>query len=87
MEIWKQEIEIGTSSYSLPEGARILTVDEQFGKVCIWFECEPSSPIVERTIKAHLTGQPITGNNIEYLGTALLLSGSFVVHVYEYLGE
>ena len=87
-KIWKYTILPGTDSILMPKGATILHVDEQFNKVCLWVEIDPTPalPKIERFFEVFGTGQRIyedMGVERNYLGTVKLEAGALIFHVYE----
>lgn len=87
--IWKFPIVItDLQTVPLPDGAKVLTVAEQRGDLCLWAEVNPDAPKVKRTFEVFGTGHPMhTDMGVErgYVGTAQTEGGSFVWHVYERL--
>ena len=80
--IWRYIITPNTLFYSMPEGAKILTVKEQNGEVCIWAEVNPDEKIEMRKIMVYGTGHSVPPEPQEYIGTAHLMGGGLVLHVY-----
>jgi hypothetical protein len=82
--VWKFELD--TDDYSkidLPVGAKPLTVQDQKGHVQMWCLVDPNETVYEtRTFRLAGTGHPIS-ENVEYIGTFQLYSGSFVGHLFE----
>ena len=68
---------------SMPQGARVLTVQSQREVPCVWALVDPSEP--ERLYDFALVG---TGHKREdldgmsYLGTVQLLGGDLIFHVF-----
>lgn len=52
----------------------------QNGILCVWIECEPGEPEVEKNFRVHGTGHPID-DGYSWRGTAE--AGQFIWHVYE----
>lgn len=67
----------------MPVGAKVLTVQMQNGKPCLWAECNPDAECVYRTFLVRGTGHPIDEIEKEYIGTIQLYGGSLVLHVFE----
>ena len=69
----------------LPEGAVILSVDEQYNKPVLWALVDPSTDIKPRNLYFALTGQEIEANReqLKFIGTIKLDEGTFIVHVFE----
>lgn len=71
---------------SMPEGAEILTVQNQNENICIWAKVDPNAPKVLRTFAVYGTGWDIVTNaSMEYIGTVQLSRGEFVYHVFEWI--
>lgn len=92
--IWKFPLRIeDTQEIEMPAGARILTVQAQFGVPCLWALVRSESPRVRRTIRTIGTGHPIsddfptlsaTASSYDgYIGTYQLSDGNLVFHVFE----
>lgn len=47
------------TNYTLPSGARVLSVRAQGDNICIWYLCDPAKPPVARTFRAFGTGDAI----------------------------
>ncbi len=73
----------GSFSLFLESGAKVLHVAEQFGKAWIWVEVDPSADTAPREFVAVMTGEKFDADGLHHVGTVLLDSGSFVLHVYE----
>lgn len=86
--IWKYVLIPEQLTVSIPEGATILTAREQGDDICIWAEVYTENPLETRTFEIFGTGHDIpVGIMIDrkYIGTAVLLGGRYVFHVYERL--
>lgn len=84
--IWKKQLELtDQQEVSLPQGAEILHVREQFGALFMWFKCNPNAPPMPHTILICGTGHPAPNGEAKYLGTGHLANGSLILHVFEKL--
>ena len=83
MTIWKWTLPNQRNMIPMPEGARILAVQTQFGVPCIWALVDPSHKTEERTFALYGTGHPIVDRYHSYIGTIQLQDGAFVFHVFE----
>ena len=85
--IWKFELETtDNQTIEMPIGSKILTVQTQNGKVCLWALVDPTVIKVKVFIDIFGTGHEIHyGENIirNYLGTYQLQNGDLVFHVFE----
>lgn len=81
--IYKNPIEItGFQTLEVPQDRRILTVQMQNGKPCIWMEVETDTPHTELKVYVFGTGQPMLPIDLHYIGTIQVLEGRGVYHVY-----
>lgn len=87
MVIWKYELPAdqaaendGVIKIRMPKGSEVLHAGAQGDKVCVWARVDSSQLDVERTFVVRLTGEEAPP--MDYLGTALLRDGQFVVHVF-----
>lgn len=84
--IWKFPL-AGDGTVMMPIGAKILTVHGQGNDICVWAEVDPRMDKVERLLSVYGTGDPLPDNPGNYLGTAMLMGGALVFHVYEKPGS
>ena len=81
--IWKYHIE-RTVPIRMPKDAKILTVQNQNDRICIWVLVNSKAEKEERHFEVHGTGNVIFENNKvtrEYIGTCQ--TGIFVWHIFE----
>lgn len=84
--IFKYTIPVeGIFPLELPQGAKILTVQEQRGKPQIWVLVDPDSSAEIREFRMVGTGHPIDEDKetLEYIGTFKLFGGNFIGHLFE----
>jgi len=86
--IYKYQLEIQDyQEVRLPQGAEILTVQEQYGIPCLWARVNTEeSRVTHRTIAMHGSGHEMSQPTVEaekYIGTFQIHSGSLVFHVFE----
>ncbi len=85
MVIWKQQLVLAhKQDFEAPEGAVILSVGAQGGALVLWYECDPTRPLVPRHLLIVGTGNEyeVSGGTLSYLGT-VQLHLSFVAHIFE----
>lgn len=83
-QVYKYILTPYRTEYSLPVGAKILTVSEQGGDICMWVEVYVNYRLTEtRNIFIIGTGMDMPECECDYLGTAFLNNSSLVLHVYE----
>lgn len=67
--------------FDMPAGAELLHVSAQDNDLCIWARVHPGASVTKRRFLLAGTGLPApTG---KYIGTALLMAGTLVLHVFE----
>lgn len=86
MKIFKYPFNItndeGFYVFSIPDRSRILCVQDQDGKICMWAEVSEDFPTVERKFQILGTGKNFTVElDRFYIGS--VQQESFVWHVYE----
>lgn len=83
--IWKAVLKPqDTQVVKMPAGAEILCAREQHEQICIWFRCDPTAPESNRDIAIVGTGQTApAGWESRYLGSAALMGGNMMFHVFE----
>lgn len=81
--IYKYPLQIADEqTIPLAYGAKILCVQSQNDRLCIWVDCESTNSPASRTIEIFGTGHPMSQQfNRCYIGT--VQQGAFVWHVYE----
>lgn len=77
----------GEAAISLPVGAEILCVKEQYGQLAMYVKLETSNVLTElRRFLIVGTGYPIpAATRLDYIDTVMLMSGQLVLHVFETL--
>jgi hypothetical protein len=86
--IWKYILEPDKLSITMPKNAKILTVREQHGSICMWAEVDSENETETRVFSIYGTGHRMPrgmGLQEHYIGTAMLSDGNLVFHVYEHL--
>jgi hypothetical protein len=82
--IWKAVLRVAdVQPIVVPVGAEMLFAREQFEEICIWFRCDSDAPKEQRLIAVIATGAPAPGNEARYLGSASLMGGNLIYHVFE----
>lgn len=83
-KIWKFKLEGQTcQKISMPEGAQVLTVQEQGGIPYLWAVCETDNPLADRHFLMYGTGHLMDIAVDKYIGTFQLMNGGLVFHVFE----
>lgn len=83
--IWKFELKVdGRQEIDLPEGAQIMSVQEQHGSLCLWAMCEHGAIPKRRTIRIYGTGHAVSdADRLTFIGTVQMRGGVLVWHVFE----
>lgn len=88
MRIHKYPLRIADEpAVTMPRGARLLAVQVQHGRPCVWALVDPDAPLVTRRLALRGTGHPAEGLAMApFVGTFQLEGGAFVGHLFD-LGE
>lgn len=82
--VWKFVLHIeGITTVEMPKDSELLCFREQLGRPCLWALVNPKAEIETRTFRVVGTGHCITQEVKQYIGTALLLNGARVIHLFE----
>lgn len=88
--IWKFSLEVTDMQViSMPVNSRILSVQSQNDKPCIWAICNTETKeMEERMFQVYGTCNPFYegihfGKEQQFIGTFQLMNGSFVGHLFE----
>jgi hypothetical protein len=83
MVIYKYPLKlVAVQPVAMPEGARILSVANQNGIICLWAEiADPSAVAKARAIEIIGTGNRFPDAYRTFIGT--VLDGKYVWHVFE----
>jgi len=83
--IYKYPLETtDVQTVSMPIGAKILTVQTQNDKPCIWALVNPEAPTEKRNIEIYGNGHEIHNEaDLTYIGTYQMLDGELILHVFE----
>ena len=82
--IWKYELETtDTQEVNIPLGAKILDVQVQHGKPCLWALVDTDRRLRKTIISTYGTGHNVDRTIAKiYIGTYQLSNGDFVFHVF-----
>lgn len=82
--IWKATLQPHDENMVMvPAGAKMLCAREQHDHICVWYRCDPSAPLTPRVLSIVGTGHTSSGANGRYLGSASLMGGQLIFHVFE----
>lgn len=84
MRIWKWEIEVtDEQTLMMPSGAKLLDVQMQAGKCCVWALCDQNAEKKPRHLAIYGTGNFMPDDPGEYIATFQMHGGSLVFHAFE----
>ena len=79
--IWKYPLHLGVNHLSMPQHARIVSIDQQPGiGPCAWAIVDPEMPPTERTFEVVGTGHPF---NADWIYVGSWQNPPFVWHLLE----
>ncbi len=84
--IWKFALDIADEQIvSMPTGATLVHVGQQFGELSIWAEVDRDAQKVDRLIVIHGTGHPMgeSKSKATYIGT-VLMPNTLEWHIYDH---
>ena len=84
--IWKYEL-YPTTRLELPKESKLLKIDIQYDKPCLWFLLDPSNEKEYRMFVTYGTGHDVPDEPGQYVGTFFMNGGSLVFHVFETTSE
>lgn len=67
----------------MPAGAELLSVNAIGDDICLWAKVDPAAPKVSRSFVAFGTGHDVPDESLAFVGTALMLGGALVFHIFE----
>ena len=84
MKVFKYILQVtDKQTLMMPAGAKLLDVQIQGEKCCIWALCDPAAPEVPRHLAIYGTGNPMPDECGEYIATFQMYGGSLVFHAFE----
>ena len=88
--IYKYKLKLdNVQTIDMPINSKILCVQVQHGKPCVWVEIKAETSMYERrTFRVIGTGFAVIPNeSLTYIGTVQTKDGDFIWHVYEVLNN
>jgi hypothetical protein len=87
LKVYKYEIEIkDIFEIEMPSRAKILKVETQYNKPCMWVLVNPDHELVVRKFRFAGTGHSIEGSNINeynHISTFQMQDGALIFHIFE----
>ena len=86
LRVLKYEIEIGDYfEIVMPDGAKILKADCQYGRPCLWVLGDLEYLPIKRTFRFAGTGHPIDHPkyDLQYISTFKMDHGNLIFHIFE----
>ena len=84
--IWKYGLElVPQQTIEMPQGAEFLSIQEQYGSLCLWAIVTPGSDKELRTVAVVGTGHDCGYSKDSHIDT--VQQGAFVWHFFEVKGE
>ena len=81
--IYKYPIEITDFQIlNVPKESKVLTVQVQNGRACLWLKVDPSMPEEEMKVYIFGTGHPMPVLDLDYIGSVQMFGGRGVFHVF-----
>lgn len=81
-QVWKYVLQ-NHCTFEIPQGAQIVRVGQQLGKVCMWAIVDPSSPVITREFTLIGTGYDLPDKQLEFLDTIVFEEVGLVFHAFE----
>lgn len=85
MQIHKYRVEpVDKAKITMPRGAVLLSVAEQYGEIVVWAWVDPDVPMVTRNLYVVGTGSPADHiADLPFVGTVVMMSGTLVLHIFD----
>lgn len=74
----------GALAIAMPEGAEILSVQEQYEAVVLWARVDPSRPKVLRMFWVGGTGHTVPETAGSYVASVVVAGGALVWHIFDH---
>jgi hypothetical protein len=88
--VFKYPLPMRGNPIQMPKGARVLSLQVQYGDPQLWALVDPEAPEEPRQFRIFGTGHPMTitgGHTLEFIDTFQLDGGQLVFHVFEEVGS
>ncbi len=82
-QIWKYPVVGPQFMLRMPDGARVLSIQNQQGSPQMWVLVDPDSPGVHREFLFYGTGHTMPDDPGEFIGTFQVADGDLVFHLFE----
>ena len=80
--IYKFTLNGERNTLSVPKGTRFIHAANQYEQITVWAEVDTTQSFESRTLWVVGTGNPMPETSVDYIGSAILMNGNFVFHVY-----
>jgi hypothetical protein len=82
--VWKYAIPVhDLPTIRMQRGAQLLHVAPQGSELCVWALVDPQAQTEDVTLRILGTGHPATDKPGRYIGTAHMMGGALVWHVFQ----
>lgn len=81
--IWRFTLNLTRNTLEIPKGAKAISVNARYGKICLWMEVDKTQPLEKREFIVVKTGQDLPDDEKQFIGTVLVDSAATGLHVYE----
>lgn len=83
MKIFKYDLSVtDVQDIEMPAGAVLLSVQMQYGRLCVWAVVNPEAPTMPRRFWVIGTGRTVPERIGIFLGTVQMAGGDLVWHVF-----
>lgn len=83
MKIYKYPLVVtDEQTIMLPEGAKVLTLEEQYGEPMLWALVDPDAKKEGRLVRIYGTGHEVDRSDLRYVSTFQMHGGALVFHVF-----
>lgn len=83
--VWKYQVpQVNQFTLEMPENARVLTLQLQYGAPVLFAAVNTESPLVKRRFGIIATGTSVEFKLPKYVGTFQLFGGNTVLHLFEF---
>jgi len=81
--IYKYTLTSDRTELEMPAGAKVLSVQQQYGEIQLWAMVDPEKAYEWRAFDVYGTGALLPDELGEYVGTVQVGGGEIVLHVFD----